>query len=329
MADPVADFDSVLTGLVHGLDGIDMPSMGATLNCTEQVFDESSFSRLRLPLLSLVEGPFTSAIYNAWLYAISWTIQGTLYVACDYANDGGKQFRRAVTDLHLAMMRIGGLPIDKDGNVVRYGPETAYRLDDGTLTFLVDRGGPALNGGTVTRLVDGFAKVTFGFKCDFYMSVDPRQLARVEKVVLGLTPLDPARLFVPPEWKPTDPPDFTVEKLAYQSVNPIDRAAGETPYPPVIIPQPEWTEPSPNVAALVVSPSSATVAAAGTQQLAAQATYEDGTTADVTMAATWASDATGAATVDAGLVTGVAAGAANITATLQGVTSDAALVTVT
>lgn len=84
---------------------------------------------------------------------------------------------------------------------------------------------------------------------------------------------------------------------------------------------------------IAVSPASASVAAGLTTQLTATGTYTDGSTADVTNDATWASDTPSVATVsDAsgskGLVTGVAQGAATVSASVGSV-SGSSSVTVT
>ncbi|HWU88906.1 MAG TPA: Ig-like domain-containing protein, partial [Kofleriaceae bacterium] len=63
-----------------------------------------------------------------------------------------------------------------------------------------------------------------------------------------------------------------------------------------------------------VSPTQPAIAAGTTVQLAATATYSDGTTADITAAAAWSSDRQGIATVFQGLVRGRARGDATITA---------------
>lgn len=63
------------------------------------------------------------------------------------------------------------------------------------------------------------------------------------------------------------------------------------------------------------------VNAGGTVQLQATATYNDGSTADVTNQVSWSSDQPAFATVSgAGLVTGVTAGIAQISALLAGIT---------
>jgi uncharacterized protein YjdB len=64
-----------------------------------------------------------------------------------------------------------------------------------------------------------------------------------------------------------------------------------------------------------ISPAATGCLVAGTRQLVATATYNDGSTEDVSTTATWSSSNTSKATVDStGLVTGVAAGVAIITA---------------
>jgi uncharacterized protein YjdB len=69
-----------------------------------------------------------------------------------------------------------------------------------------------------------------------------------------------------------------------------------------------------------VSPRPTSVVVGSTRQLTATATYSDGSTANVTTDASWASNATTTATVTVhgGLVSGVAAGTARVTASLGG-----------
>ena len=81
------------------------------------------------------------------------------------------------------------------------------------------------------------------------------------------------------------------------------------------------------VAALAVSPASATVARGETVQLLATATMSDGSARDVTRTAAWTVDAPSTASVVEGRVSGLAVGTAGVTATLSG-TSAKATVTV-
>ena len=84
------------------------------------------------------------------------------------------------------------------------------------------------------------------------------------------------------------------------------------------------------LSSISVTPAApASVNTGATQQFTATATYSDGTTADVTSIAAWASDSTTHATVSpAGLATGVAAGTAHISAALGSRTASV-LLTVT
>ena len=73
------------------------------------------------------------------------------------------------------------------------------------------------------------------------------------------------------------------------------------------------------VTSVSVTPASASIAVGATQQFTATATYNDGTTGNVSSTATWSSSATSVATISAsGLATAVAAGQATLTATYQG-----------
>jgi phage tail sheath protein FI len=83
-----------------------------------------------------------------------------------------------------------------------------------------------------------------------------------------------------------------------------------------------------SIVSIAITPASPSVASGLKLQLAATATYSDGTTQDVTDAATWASSDLTAAKVTAsgGLATGVGAGkSANITAAWDGKTGSATL----
>jgi len=71
---------------------------------------------------------------------------------------------------------------------------------------------------------------------------------------------------------------------------------------------------------IVVAPAYKEIAS-GTQAFTATATFSDGSTADVTSSATWASDDLAAATMSGATATFVGAGTAGIRATLDGVTS--------
>jgi len=79
-----------------------------------------------------------------------------------------------------------------------------------------------------------------------------------------------------------------------------------------------------------VEPTSPSVPLGETQQFTATGNYNDGSSADLTTAATWASSKTNVATIDAaGLATTHAKGNTNITATLGAVVSNTAVLTVT
>ncbi len=82
----------------------------------------------------------------------------------------------------------------------------------------------------------------------------------------------------------------------------------------------------PTVTSIAVSPSPASVATGATQQFIATATYSDGSTGNVTAAASWQSANAAAATISsAGLATGLASGSTTVTATLSGVSGSAPL----
>jgi len=83
------------------------------------------------------------------------------------------------------------------------------------------------------------------------------------------------------------------------------------------------------VVAIEVSPANATAAPNCTQQFAAVAMFNDGSTADVTAAAAWTSGSLSTATVDGtGLATGVAPGTTTISATHSGLEGTASFVVV-
>jgi Bacterial Ig-like domain (group 2)/Abnormal spindle-like microcephaly-assoc'd, ASPM-SPD-2-Hydin len=71
---------------------------------------------------------------------------------------------------------------------------------------------------------------------------------------------------------------------------------------------------------IALAPASPTVLIGKTQQLTATGTYSNGTVADLTSSATWASNKTTVASVSKGLATAVAAGSATISAAVSGVT---------
>ena len=84
--------------------------------------------------------------------------------------------------------------------------------------------------------------------------------------------------------------------------------------------------PAPTLSSIAVTPPTATLAKAATQQLTVTGTYSDGSVAPLTSTSTFSSSATSVATVSAaGLVTAVAGGSATITATNAGKTATAAI----
>ncbi len=89
----------------------------------------------------------------------------------------------------------------------------------------------------------------------------------------------------------------------------------------------------PTLTSILVTPTSATIEKGQTQQFTAMGSFNDGSTADLTSTATWASSNIAVATVDtSGLatgITGILAGTTDITATQDGVPSNAAALNVT
>jgi hypothetical protein len=84
----------------------------------------------------------------------------------------------------------------------------------------------------------------------------------------------------------------------------------------------------PTLNSIAVTPANPTNFVGNTQQFAATGTYSDGSTANVTSQATWASSATGVATINgAGLATSTGAGGSSISATI-GAVSGATTLTV-
>jgi len=82
---------------------------------------------------------------------------------------------------------------------------------------------------------------------------------------------------------------------------------------------PKSAPPAKTLAAISITPGSAALAVAGTQQLTATANYSDGSTANINSSATWTSSNSTIATVNsAGMVTAAGAGTATISATLTG-----------
>jgi hypothetical protein len=80
---------------------------------------------------------------------------------------------------------------------------------------------------------------------------------------------------------------------------------------------------------IAVTPASASIATGQTQQFIATGTYTDGSTANITSACSWTSSTTSVATISDGVATAVGVGTTNIMASLSGITSPAAVLTVT
>ena len=81
--------------------------------------------------------------------------------------------------------------------------------------------------------------------------------------------------------------------------------------------------------AIAVTPATASIAAGATQQFTATATYNDGSSGNVTTSVTWTSSSAAVATIaTSGVATAVAAGSSTVTASLSGI-SGAATLTVT
>ncbi|HEY4904230.1 MAG TPA: Ig-like domain-containing protein [Candidatus Sulfotelmatobacter sp.] len=80
------------------------------------------------------------------------------------------------------------------------------------------------------------------------------------------------------------------------------------------------------VTSIAVSPPTASILAGSTQQFAATATYNDGSTVNVSTTAAWTSSVTTVATIgSSGLATGVTAGSTVVTASIGGISGTATL----
>jgi hypothetical protein len=88
--------------------------------------------------------------------------------------------------------------------------------------------------------------------------------------------------------------------------------------------------PPPTLSSISISPSSPTINVGSTLQFSANGTYSDGSTQNLTAAASWVSTNTSVATIGAGsgLTTGLSAGSSSITATVGSINSPAANLTV-
>ena len=86
--------------------------------------------------------------------------------------------------------------------------------------------------------------------------------------------------------------------------------------------------PPPTLESITVAPGSVTLAVGESQALTATGNYSDSSTQDLTAQAAWSSSNTGVAAVAGGVVTAAANGAASVTASFDGLTSNAAAVTV-
>ena len=85
---------------------------------------------------------------------------------------------------------------------------------------------------------------------------------------------------------------------------------------------------APVLVSISVTPNSTLVKTGNSVQLTATGIYSDGSTQNLTSAASWSTSASNTATANAGLVTGIADGTATITASEAGITSAAATVQV-
>jgi hypothetical protein len=89
------------------------------------------------------------------------------------------------------------------------------------------------------------------------------------------------------------------------------------------------SEPPPAITSIEVTPFTASIEVGQNQQFNAMGTYDDESTADITNNVTWDILNTGVADIDSsGLVTGISDGETTIEATLDGITSNAATLTV-
>jgi len=84
--------------------------------------------------------------------------------------------------------------------------------------------------------------------------------------------------------------------------------------------------PAKTLTSIAVTPATPSIAVGATEQFTATATYSDGSTANISSAATWAAASSSIATVNAsGMATGVAAGSTAVSAAMIGVSGTTTL----
>jgi type II secretory pathway component GspD/PulD (secretin)/uncharacterized protein YjdB len=99
----------------------------------------------------------------------------------------------------------------------------------------------------------------------------------------------------------------------------------------IVSPAVNLTVTSATLASIAVTPANSSIAKGATLQLTATGTFSDGTTQDITHAASWSSSNTSIAAINpaSGIALGLLAGTANITASLGGITSPAVPLNIT
>lgn len=130
-------------------------------------------------------------------------------------------------------------------------------------------------------------------------------------------------------WKSMDTATATITAAGLLNGVAVDETTFTATYDSVVSNEASVVVKEAIISTIVVTPAPVSIAKGQIVQLKATATYNDGSTEDITSSATWASDDTTVATIVSGLVSGIKVDSTTVTASKAGVTSADADITVT
>lgn len=312
--------------LVQGMDGL-LLSSGETLTADQKPDTIDKVSDDQLPYLLFDVGKMSFAPWQFWEESVSWDVAVTLKVKAE-PGEVDTAILGVVFDLIGQLKKLGGLPVDDNGKVVPYGPDTRKLFERDQLTTLVGRGAPYLKTFSARPSDGAYAVADLVIHLETTIDLDPRGKLPVAQVaILGVNA--PAGSMGADSSLP-DPYDIAIvseqdERAwgGYNTPNPVDGSTATQ----------SSAGPSQNeqVRSLNVTPYTASLSVGTpTQQLSAVLVMQSWASSYVTSVASWVSDTPSVATVSStGLVTRVAAGTANISCSYMGAASNAVAVTCT
>jgi hypothetical protein len=308
----------VMAAFISVFDGSQL-SNGQTLTAGDKVIDETAIADDNLPYLWFRDGSFSLSSWKPWEPLVTYTQPSFLKVKIDRTDDGAREMREILDDLIYIAWCINGLPVDADGVVVPFSPQTAALIDNDELDFLCERTGPRISQVSITEMPGTpYVKISITWALEFVANYDRRELAaQLRSVVIGVQARTKLGEEIDSIERTYSLPVDSNDPLTAAGVDFSSRVSPPFTSPAVLISPDPAVDDSTTILRIDAVPAAFDLPLTATKQLTALVTYRDGSVVPTT-AATWSSSDASKATVSpsGGLVTAVANGTVTITCTL-------------